>query len=200
MSLDLFHGFFLLNNKNTDTMMNMKRNVCVLLLVLTAIAASPLSLFAGWNPHEENSAQQTIRLFQKTDPGLQIFFDEAYGYAVFPDVYKGGILLLGGARGEGYVYEQGTIIGRSSITQINVGPQLGGQAFSEIIFFRSQADLENFKKGNYELNAQASAIAVTAGVATNSEYSDGVAIFALPKSGLMAEASVGGQKFSFKPY
>jgi len=178
--------------------MNMKRNVFVLLLVLTGIAANPL--FAGWDPHEENSAQQTIRLFQKTDPGLQLFIDEAYGYAVFPDVYKGGILLLGGARGEGYVYEQGTMIGRSSITQINIGPQLGGQAFSEIIFFRTQADLDDFKKGNYELNAQASAIAVTAGVATNSEYSDGVAIFALPKSGLMAEASVGGQKFSFKPY
>ena len=178
--------------------MNMKRNVFVLLLVLLGLATAPV--FAGWNPHEEESAQRTIRLFQKTDPSLRVFFDEAYGYAVFPDVYKGGILLLGGARGDGYVYEQGTLIGRSSITQINVGPQLGGQAFSEIIFFRSQADLEDFKKGNYELNAQASAIVVTAGVATNSEYSDGVAIFALPKSGLMVEASVGGQKFSFKPY
>lgn len=178
--------------------MNMKRNVFVLLLVLLGLATAPV--FAGWNPHEEESAQRTIRLFQKTDPSLRVFFDKAYGYAVFPDVYKGGILLLGGARGDGYVYEQGTLIGRSSITQINVGPQLGGQAFSEIIFFRSQADLEDFKKGNYELNAQASAIVVTAGVATNSEYSDGVAIFALPKSGLMVEASVGGQKFSFKPY
>ncbi len=178
--------------------MNMRRNVLVLLLLLMGMAVTPV--FAGWNPHEEQHAQQTIRLFQKTDPGLQIFFDEAYGYAVFPDVYKGGILLLGGARGDGYVYEQGNLIGSSSITQINVGPQLGGQAFAEIIFFRTQADLEDFKKGNYELNAQASAIAVSSGVATNSEYSDGVAIFALPKSGFMAEASVGGQKFSFKPY
>ena len=178
--------------------MNMRRNVFVLLLVLSGMLTAPV--FAGWNPHEEENARQTIRLFQKTDPSLQIFFDEAYGYAVFPDVYKGGILLLGGARGKGYVYEQGNMIGRSSITQINVGPQLGGQAFAEIIFFRGQADLEDFKKGNYELSAQASAIAVTAGVATKSEYSDGVAIFALPKSGLMAEASVGGQKFSFESY
>ncbi len=176
----------------------MKRNVLVLMLLLMGVAAAPV--FAGWNPHEEQHAQQTIALFQKKDPGLQIFFDKAYGYAVFPDVYKGGILLLGGARGDGFVYEQGSLIGRSSITQINVGPQLGGQAFAEIIFFRTQSDLEDFKKGNYELNAQASAIAVTAGVATNSEYSDGVAVFALPKSGLMAEASVGGQKFSFKEY
>lgn len=178
--------------------MNMRRVVFTALLVIIGMAAS--TVFAGWNPHEEEHAQQTIRLFQKTDPGMQMFFDQAYGYAVFPDVYKGGILLLGGARGDGFVYEQGRLIGRSSITQINVGPQLGGQAFAEIIFFRSQSDLEDFKKGNYELNAQASAIVVTAGVATNSEYSDGVAIFALPKSGLMAEASVGGQKFSFKEY
>lgn len=178
--------------------MNTRRNVLVLMLLLMGMAVAPV--FAGWDPREEEHAQQTISLFQKTDPSLQVFFDEAYGYAVFPDVYKGGILLLGGARGDGYVYEQGRLIGRSSITQINVGPQLGGQAFAEIIFFRTQSDLEDFKKGNYELNAQASAIAVTAGVATNSEYSDGVAVFALPKSGLMAEASVGGQKFSFKEY
>lgn len=178
--------------------MNMRRMVFTALLIVMGMTAS--TVFAGWNPHEEEHAQQTIRLFQKTDPGMQMFFDQAYGYAVFPDVYKGGILLLGGARGDGFVYEQGRLIGRSSITQINVGPQLGGQAFAEIIFFRSQSDLEDFKKGNYELNAQASAIVVTAGVATNSEYSDGVAIFALPKSGLMAEASVGGQKFSFKEY
>lgn len=178
--------------------MNTRRNVLVLMLLLMGMVVAPV--FAGWDPREEEHAQQTINLFQKTDPSLQVFFDEAYGYAVFPDVYKGGILLLGGARGDGYVYEQGRLIGRSSITQINVGPQLGGQAFAEIIFFRTQSDLEDFKKGNYELNAQASAIAVTAGVATNSEYSDGVAVFALPKSGLMAEASVGGQKFSFKEY
>ena len=107
---------------------------------------------------------------------------------------------MGGARGEGYVFEQGRLIGRSSITQLNFGPQLGGQAFSEIIFFRTQSDLEDFKKGNYELSAQASAVAVNGGVAAKSEYSNGVAIFVIPKSGLMAEASVGGQKFSFESY
>ena len=112
--------------------MNMRRMVFTALLVVMGMAAS--TVFAGWNPHEEEHAQQTIRLFQKTDPGIQVFFDQAYGYAVFPDVYKGGILLLGGARGDGFVYEQGRLIGRSSITQINVGPQLGGQAFAEIIF------------------------------------------------------------------
>ncbi len=177
--------------------MNMKWKVFSLLAALFVMVVT--TAYAGWDPRKEEHARQTVRLFQKADPGLQVFFDEAYGYAVFPDVYKGGIILLGGARGSGYVYEQGRLIGRSSITQINVGPQIGGQSFAEIIFFRTQADLEDFKKGNYELNAHASAIVATSGAATNSDYSDGVAVFALPKSGLMAEASIGGQKFSFKP-
>jgi len=178
--------------------MRTRGKIVVLLMLFMGFGA--LQASAGWNPHEEDLAQQTVSLFQKTDPTMDRFFQEAYGYAVFPDVYKGGFLMLGGARGKGYVYEQGALIGRSSITQVNVGPQLGGQSFAEIIFFRTQSDLEDFKRGNYELNAQASAIAVTSGVATNTDYSDGVAIFALPKSGLMAEASVGGQKFSFEPY
>ncbi len=178
--------------------MTMRWKAAALLLMVWSMIAMPV--FAGWNPHEEERAKQTVRLFQKTDPSLSRFFEDAYGYTVFPDVYKGGILLLGGARGKGMVYEQGNLIGRSSITQINVGPQLGGQSFAEIIFFRTKADLDKFKQGSYELNAQLSAIVVSSGVATNTDYSDGVAVFAMPKSGLMAEASVGGQKFSFQPY
>ena len=86
------------------------------------------------------------------------------------------------------------------ITQVNVGPQLGGQSFSEIIFFRSSSDLENFKKGNFVLSAQVTAIMVTTGMATNTDYSNGVAVFILPKAGVMAEATVGGQKLSYRPY
>ena len=109
-------------------------------------------------------------------------------------------MLLGGGHGNGYVYEQGSLVGRSSITQLNVGPQLGAQSFSEIIFFKNRGTLENFKKGNYELNAQVAAIIVTSGMATNTDYSNGVAVFVLPKAGVMAEATVGGQKFSYNPY
>ncbi len=178
--------------------MTMRWKAAVLLFMVWSMMAAPV--FAGWNPHEEERAKQTVRLFQKTDPSLARFFEDAYGYTVFPDVYKGGILLLGGARGKGMVYEQGNLVGRSSITQVNFGPQLGGQSFSEIIFFRTKADLDMFKRGNYELNAQLSGIVVSSGAATNTDYSDGVAVFAMPKSGLMAEASVGGQKFSFEPY
>jgi len=179
--------------------MSVKRVVISFLIFIAGLVAVP-EADAGWNPHKEDHARQTVKLFQKTDPSLDRFFREAYGYTVFPDVYKGGLFLLGGARGSGYVYEQGRLIGSASITQVNVGPQLGGQSFAEIIFFRSREDLERFKKGDFELSAQLSAIIVTAGVATASDFADGVAVFALPKSGLMAEASVGGQKFTFKPY
>ena len=108
--------------------------------------------------------------------------------------------LFGGGHGKGYVYEQGSLIGRSSITQLNVGPQLGGQSFSEIIFFRGKNDLDNFKRGNFVLSAQVAAIIVTTGMATNTDYSNGVAVFVRPKAGVMAEATVGGQKFSYKSY
>jgi lipid-binding SYLF domain-containing protein len=91
-------------------------------------------------------------------------------------------------------------VGHSTITQVNVGPQLGGQSFSEIIFFKDKRELDNFKKGNYELNAQVEGIVVTSGVATTIDFSHGVAVFVLPKAGVMAEATVGGQKFSYRPY
>lgn len=155
---------------------------------------------AGWDPAEEDHAKVAVDYFRTHGPALDRFFEHAYGYAVFPDVFKGGFMLFGGGHGKGYVYEQNKIVGRSTITQVNVGPQLGGQSFSEIIFFKGREELDNFKKGNYELNAQVAAIIVTQGMATNIDYSNGVAVFVLPKAGVMAEATVGGQKFSYNPY
>ena len=154
---------------------------------------------AGWDPADEDRARLSVEYFKKHDPSLDRFFEKAYGYAVFPDVFKGGFMILGGGHGKGYVYEQNKLVGRSSITQLNVGPQLGGQSFSEIIFFKGQQDLDNFKKGNFELNAQVAAIVVSSGMATNTDFSNGVAVFVLPKAGVMAEATVGGQKFSYNP-
>lgn len=154
---------------------------------------------AGWDPAEADHARMSADSF-KANTGLSRFFDSAYGYVVFPDVYKGGFIMLGGGHGKGYVYELNNLVGRSTITQLNVGPQLGGQSFSEIIFFKSRGDLDDFKKGNYELNAQVTAIIVTTGMATNTDYSNGVAVFVLPKAGVMAEATVGGQKFSYESY
>jgi lipid-binding SYLF domain-containing protein len=106
---------------------------------------------------------------------------------------------LGGAYGKGEVYEREALIGVSSLTQLTIGFQLGGQAYSEIIFFKDKEALDDFKGGNFELGAQASAVAATAGASADASYDNGVAIFTLAKGGLMYEASIGGQKFSFEP-
>ena len=128
-----------------------------------------------------------LRKFKAKDPGMAKIFSDAVGYVVFPTVGKGGIG-LGGARGKGWVYEGGHIIGKSTLTQVSFGFQFGGQAYSEIVFFQTAQAMENFKLGHLKFDAQASAVA-----------RNGVAIVTMAKGGLMYEASVGGQKFSFKP-
>ncbi|MEW8014797.1 MAG: lipid-binding SYLF domain-containing protein [Candidatus Sedimenticola endophacoides] len=174
------------------------------LLAFTLIAAGPAG--AGWDPRKEESSNSersgswatdtAIANLKASDPGIQIFFDKAHGYAVFPTVEKSG-MFLGGAYGEGVVYEKRRFIGTS--TQVTIGLQLGGQAYTEIVFFKDQHALDNFTSGNFELGAQASAIALTAGVSADADYDNGVAIFTLPKKGLMYEATIAGQKFSFDP-
>jgi len=139
-----------------------------------------------------------IAEFTKADPGLQKFFDDAFGYAVFPSVGKGAIG-IGGARGKGWVYRRGTLRGETTLTQVTIGFQLGGQAYREVIFFKDKTAFDDFTRGNFELSAQASAVAVTAGVSADLKYNGGVAIVTMAKGGLMYEASVGGQKFSYKP-
>lgn len=172
--------------------------VCALVFMLAGMFVSTAE--AGWDPANKEKADESVGYFRKNAPSLNRFFEQAYGYAVFPDVYKGGLFMVGGGHGKGYVYEQNNLVGNSTITQLNLGPQFGGQSFSEIIFFKSKEDLESFKKGTFEVNAQVAAIIVTTGMATNIDFSNGVAVFVLPKAGVMAEATVGGQKFSYQPY
>jgi len=177
-----------------------------ILAALLVLPAFPTDGSAGWNPLKKDSAKkeksdqakvdEAIRAFREKDADMEVFFDEAHGYAVFPSVGKGGIG-FGGAYGRGRVYEQGKFIGRTSLTQATIGFQLGGQAYREIIFFKDKRALDDFAGGNFEFSAQASAVAVTAGAAADVDYDDGVAVFILPKGGLMYEASIGGQKFSF---
>jgi len=146
------------------------------------------------------------------------FFDNSYGYAVFPTIGKGGVG-LGGAYGEGRVYAQGTHVGNTSMTQVTVGLQLGGQAYSQIIFFEDEGAFDEFTGGNFEFGAQATAVAITAGAsaaatttggsagasgtkddaATVGGYHKGMATFTVAKGGLMYEASLGGQKFTYTP-
>jgi len=162
-----------------------------------ALALAPAGFTRGDDLGGESAG--TVALFRKTDPGLGRFFDASAGYAVFPTVGKGGVG-IGGAYGKGVLYERGKPVGEARLTQVTLGLQLGGQAYSEVIFFENEATLKSFKRGQFAVAAQASAVAAAEGVAAHARYELGVAIFTIAKGGLMYEASVGGQKFSFSPY
>lgn len=140
-----------------------------------------------------------IAAFKKADPGMASFFEKSAGYAVFPKVGKGAIG-IGAAHGTGELFEHGAAVGETALTQVTIGFQLGGQVYSEVIFFETAEALKDFKEGNFEMSAQVSAVAAAEGAAENAKYRLGVAVFTLARSGLMYEASVGGQKFRFKPY
>ncbi len=150
----------------------------------------------------EQQADETIAMFKETDPAMKKFFDDSKGYAVFPKIAKGG-LIVGGAGGKGVVYECGLlgtrIIGYSTLSQGSIGLQIGGQVFSEIIFFETDVEFDSFKKGTTGFAATASAVAVNAGASAEASYEDGVAIFTAGETGLMLQASIGGQGFSFEP-
>ena len=131
------------------------------------------------------------------DPGMNKFFDSSSGYAVFPKVGKGGIG-IGGAHGKGLVIVNDKVVGKTSLSQVTLGFQLGGQVYAQFIFFEDQTALENFRRGNFEFGAQASAVAVTLGVSADADYDKGVAVFTNVGGGLMYEATIGGQKFKYK--
>ena len=175
--------------------------VLSLTLSLALVFASATAL-SKWDPEEaeeyDAKAQEAKAAFLEKDPSVQRFFDSASGYVIIPTVGKAGFG-IGGARGKGLLYENGTITAIVTLSQLSFGFQWGGQAYSEFIFFEDAATLDNFKKGNYELGAQASAVAVTAGVSADAEFNGGMAIFTQAKGGLMYEASVGGQKFKVEP-
>lgn len=156
------------------------------------------SAIAGSDPANEQRARDTIEAFKTTDPSIHTFFGTADGYAVFPEIAKGAVV-VGGAAGDGTVFERGTAIGSSSMTQLTVGLQLGGQTYSEVIFFKNRAALDKFEGGDYEIAAGASATALKEGASKTADYNNGITIFTMGMGGLMFEASIGGQKFTFKP-
>ncbi|MFS4466305.1 hypothetical protein [Maribacter sp. 2210JD10-5] len=127
------------------------------------------------------------------------FFDSAYGYVIFPNVGKGG-LIIGGASGNGIVYQGGTSVGTANLKKLNVGLQAGGQSVIEAIFFENETAFNEFKSDNYEFDAGISAVVLKSGKALKAKYEDGVAVFALPKAGLMADVTVGGQRFEFEAF
>jgi len=145
-------------------------------------------------------AEEAVEMFKKTDPSIRKFFETSAGWAVFPSVGKGAIG-VGGAGGKGVLFEKGgKAVGRTSLAQITIGFQLGGQEYAEIVFFENDLALTSFKGGNFSLAAQVSAVAAASGAAAQAKYKQGVAIFTSTIGGLMYEASVGGQNFKFKPF
>jgi lipid-binding SYLF domain-containing protein len=168
---------------------------------LAAIAligvARPEASFARQTPSDDPGAGPVLAKLKEKDPDIEKVLTTAAGYAIFPSVGKAAVG-VGGAHGKGVVYEHGKKIGRSTLSQLTVGLQLGGQEYSEVVIFKDQAALDNFKKGKLKLNAQASAIALDKRAGGDLPYRDGVAIITMAKGGLMYEASVGGQKFSFE--
>lgn len=176
------------------------RKIIVAGLALLSFALAATSW--AWDPDEADEyhakSQEAIAEFKKNDPSVQRFFDAAPGYVVIPTVGKAGFG-IGGARGKGILYENGAITAIVTLTQLSFGFQWGGQAYSEFLFFEDGAALTDFKRGNYELGAQASAVAITAGASADAEFNGGMAIFTQAKGGLMYEASVGGQKFKVEP-
>jgi lipid-binding SYLF domain-containing protein len=144
-------------------------------------------------------ANRAIATFEKTDPGMRAFLQRAPGYVVFPKIGKAG-LGVGGAHGDGVVYERGKPVGRAELTQVTVGTQAGAQKYAEVIVFQTPAGLANFKQGNFEFSGNVSAVAVKSGASAAARFSNGVAVFTEAEGGAMLEASVGGQKFSFHPF
>jgi lipid-binding SYLF domain-containing protein len=174
----------------------MKQIILNTVLTVVLIASSNKVLAGGDELSAE--AEKAIKALKSADSGLTNYFSRAAGYAVFPSVGKGG-LIFGAEHGNGVVYEKGKPIGEATLTEINVGPQVGGQLFYEVIFFETSEALSNFKGGNFEMSAEVSAVAAAEGASLNTKYVYGAMVFTLPRTGLMVQASIGGQKFKYKP-
>jgi lipid-binding SYLF domain-containing protein len=172
------------------------------LIAALAIVATPLAARAKEPSRQEliTAADDTITTtFKAADPSMAKLFTDTAGYVVFPEVKKGAFI-AGGAGGMGVLYEKGKPVGMVKLSQITVGAQVGGQAYSEIVFLQTPAAVATLKENKIELSAQASAVAAKSGAAANARFDKGVAIFTAAKGGLMVEASVGGQKFKYAPF
>lgn len=170
------------------------------ILILFLFINSNLSVLAqvgGWNPELQKEANEALQEMIGKNQKLQSYVDNAYGYAVFPKITKAG-LGIGGAAGSGIVYQSNQAIGSSKLKQASFGLQAGGQQYSEVIFFENKEAFDHFTNGNLKFDAQASAVAITAGASIDVAYKNGVAVFTYVIGGLMYEASIGGQHFTFK--
>jgi lipid-binding SYLF domain-containing protein len=184
--------------------------------ITTLLSGAAFSLLLGTSVAYASEYDETIELFRHAGESA-VFFSNCYAYAVFPTIGAGG-LVVGGARGKGHVYVHDRLVGDTTMTQLSIGLQAGGKAYSQIIFFQDKRDLDEFESGKFEFNAAASAIAITASASasvgtdrvsseasrdardatTNGDYQTGMAVFTIGKGGLMFAANLAGEKFSYK--
>jgi lipid-binding SYLF domain-containing protein len=177
--------------------------------VKVALVALTLAMFSltGCGPTEPATVQGRQNLqdggrvalneFRATDQSLDELLNKSYGYVIFPSVAKGG-LIIGGAHGQGVVYEQGAFAGYAELQQAQVGFLAGGQEFQELLVFATREPMDRFKAGKLTFGAEASAVALKAGAAATARFADGLAVFVKPKGGLMFDISLAGQKFEYK--
>jgi lipid-binding SYLF domain-containing protein len=183
---------------------------------IARLCGSVSALLIGSGVAHAGAYSDTIELFKHAGESA-VFFKDCYAYAVFPTIGEGG-LIVGGARGKGHVYVHDRLVGDTTMTQLSIGFQAGGQAYSEIIFFQDKRDLDEFESGKFEFSAGASAIAITASASasigtdrissqasgaatdatTNGNYQTGMAVFTIAKGGLMYAADIAGEKFTYK--
>jgi lipid-binding SYLF domain-containing protein len=144
-----------------------------------------------------NKVQAALSQMQEKDPGVKDWTNKAWGYAIYPAVKKGG-LIIGGAHGKGEAYRQGNMVGYTDLSQGSFGLQAGGKEYAELVLFENADAFNRFTKGDYSLGANASAIAIKSGASAAVHFQDGVAVMTMPEKGLMAEVSISGQKLSFE--
>ncbi|MDB5354501.1 MAG: hypothetical protein JWN24_954 [Phycisphaerales bacterium] len=172
---------------------------------LLAMLAAPMIGCTTTSPNSpaqrtamEDEAKAALERMEAQDPGIRDLLSRAYAYVIFPEVGEAAIG-IGGAHGRGYAYQNGQLIGTVTMTQGSVGVQLGGQTYAELIIFQSPQAFDQLKKDVFAFGANASATLVKAGAAAATPFNNGVAVFVLPKGGLMAGVAITGQKFNFTP-
>jgi len=194
----------------------MNKRPLLVRIIRPMLLGSAFSLLLGMRAAHAGEYEDTIKLFKQAGESA-VFFDNCYAYAVFPTVGSGG-LVIGGARGKGHVYVHDRVVGDTTMTQLSIGFQAGGKAYSQIIFFQDKRALDEFESGKFEFNAGASAIAITASASasvgtdrasseasraatdatTNGDYQTGMAVFTIAKGGFMFAANLAGEKFSYQ--
>ncbi|MEL4454944.1 YSC84-related protein [Lutimonas vermicola] len=170
-------------------------------IALTLMISASMGLNAqvgGWKADLIENSEKALATMIERAPKLQSFKDKSYGYAVFPKVTKGAVG-IGGAGGQGIVFKNHVPTGHSTLSQATIGFQLGGQQYMEVIFFENEEAYKKFTNKKVKFDGQASAVAITAGASVDVAFKGGMAVFTQTRGGLMYEASIGGQHFSFKP-